>query len=83
MVSLFLFTCFFVSLQPIISIFAIVGMLLMHWVQKYSMFNKMKRPIPGTGLINLAMFQVILFGGVAYSLGSLTWSNFMRDGFPK
>jgi hypothetical protein len=83
MVSLFLFTCFFVSLQPIISAFAIFGMALMHWSQKYSMLNKMKRPVPGTDIVNFAMFQVILFGGITYSLGSLTWSNFMPEGIPK
>lgn len=83
LVSLFLFTCFFVSLQPIISMFALCGMFLMYWAQKYSLFNKMKRPVPGTNLVNITMFQLILFGGVIYSLGSLTWSNFMPTGIPK
>jgi hypothetical protein len=82
-VSLFLFTCFFVSLQPIISLFAIIGMGLMYWAQKHSLFNKMKRPIPGTNLINITMFQLIIFGSIIYSLGSLTWSNFMQGGIPK
>lgn len=82
LVSLFLFTCFFVSLQPIISMFAMCGMALMYWAQKYSLFHKMKRPVPGTDLINVAMFQIILFGGLMYSLGSLTWSNFMPGGIP-
>lgn len=55
----------------------------MYWSQKYSLFNKMKRPVPGTDLVNVAMFQYIVFGGLAYSLGSLTWSNFLPGGIPK
>lgn len=43
----------------------------------------MKRPIPGTNLVNVTMFQLIIFGGVMYALGSLTWSNFMPTGIPK
>lgn len=43
----------------------------------------MNRPVPGTDLVNITMFQLILFGGLIYSLGSLTWSNFMPSGIPK
>lgn len=71
------------SLQPIISFFAFCGMGLMYWTQKYTLFNKMKRPVPGTDLVNVAMFQLILLGGFIYCLGSLTWSNFMPNGIPK
>ena len=78
-----MFTCFFVSLQPIISLFAIVGMGMMYWAQKYSLFNRTRRPVPGTDLINIAMSQIILLGGILYSLGSLTWSNFFPEGIPK
>jgi hypothetical protein len=42
----------------------------------------MKRPVPGTNLVNVTMFQILLFSGLFYSLGSLTWSNFMPDGTP-
>lgn len=83
MVSLFLFTCFFVSLQPIISFFAVMGLGMMYWTQKNSLFNRMRRPIPGTDIVNLSMFQLIICGGVLYCLGSLTWSNFLPEGIPK
>ena len=39
--------------------------------------------MPGTDLINVAMSQIILLGGILYSLGSLTWSNFFPEGIPK
>ena len=83
MVNMFLFVCFFVSLQPVISLFAIMGYFLMYWGQKYCLFNRYKRPVPGTELINIAMYQLIYIGPLMYSLGSLTWSNFFPDGIPK
>ena len=43
----------------------------------------MKRPIPGTNLVNAAMFKVVLSGALVFSLGNLTWSNFMPDGTPR
>lgn len=43
----------------------------------------MKRPIPGTNLVNAAMFQIVLSGGLVFSLGNLTWSNFMPNGIPE
>ena len=51
----------------------------MYWAQKYAIFNRMERPVPGTDIINTAMFQMLLFGGLLYSLGALCWSNFFPD----
>lgn len=70
-------------MQPIIALFALCGMGLMYWAQKYTLFSRMNRPVPGTDLVNVTMFQLLLFGGLIYSLGSLTWSNFMPSGIPK
>jgi hypothetical protein len=70
-------------MQPIIAFFAMFGMGLMYWAQKHTLFNKMNRPVPGTDLVNVSMFQMILIGALVYSLGSLTWSNFMPTGIPK
>ncbi len=55
----------------------------MFWTQKWSLFNRMRRPVPGNDLINTAMSQIIFLGPIVYSLGSLTWSNFFPDGNPK
>lgn len=82
-VHLYLFVCFFVSLQPIICAFALVGYFIMYWTQKWSLFNRMRRPIPGNDLINTALGQLIFLGPIVYSLGSLTWSNFFPEGTPK
>lgn len=70
------------SLQPIIILFSLFGYLLNYWAQKYTLFNRMKRPVPGTDLINVAMWQLILLGGVMYALGSLCWTNFFPGAIP-
>jgi hypothetical protein len=77
-----MFACFFVSLQPIVTVICLMGYLLMYWVQKYSMFNRYKRPVPGTDLVNKAVYQMIFGGPLIYSLGSLTWANFDPKGIP-
>lgn len=78
-VNLFLFTCFFVSLQPIISIFAMLGMTAMYWSQKYSVYSRTKRPVPGTTAVNTAMYQLIYLGPLFFSMGNFTWSHFLNE----
>lgn len=55
----------------------------MFWSQKWALFNRMRRPIPGNDMINSALGQIIFMGPIVYSLGSLTWSNFFPEGTPK
>jgi hypothetical protein len=53
-----------------------IGLASMYWSQKYSLFNRCKRPAPGTTYINTTMYQLIYLGPVFYVLGSFCWSNF-------
>jgi hypothetical protein len=76
----FLFVCYFVSLQPILPLFAVLGFIWMFWAQKYSIFYRMKRPFPGTDMVNTAMHQLIYLGPLVFTLGNLTWSNFLGNG---
>ena len=46
------------------------------------MFYRYRRPVPASDFINQAAYQIIHFGPFIYSLGSLTWANFMPDGIP-
>lgn len=79
-INLYLFTSFFATLQPCICIFAVCGVSLMYWIQKYSLLNRFKRPVPGTDLVNSAMSQMVNLGPVFYCLGALCWSHFL-DGY--
>lgn len=78
-INLYLFTAFFVSLQPVIVIPAILGMLLGYWVIKYNLLNRLKRPVPGTDIISNAMGQFIGLGPIVYELGNLMWSHFLQE----
>lgn len=55
-------------------------MLSMYWLQKHSLLTKMKRPVPGTDLVNSAMSQMISFGPIFYCIGALLWSHIL-DGY--
>jgi hypothetical protein len=52
----------------------------MYWIEKYSLLNRMKRPVPGTDLVNNAMIQLVNLGPLFYSLGALCWSHIL-DGY--
>jgi hypothetical protein len=67
------------SLQPIIIVFAILGLFLNYWAQKYCLFNRCKRPVPGTRILYDTMVQFIYAGGLFYSLGSLTFINLIPE----
>jgi hypothetical protein len=62
-------------------VFAIVGLFIMYWAQKYSLFNRCKRPTPGNNSINTAMYQLIYLGPAFYTIGSFCWSDFFKQSF--
>ncbi len=76
-ISLYLWTCFFMPLQPIVIVFSIAGLFLNYWAQKYCLFNRCKRPVPGTRVLYNVMMQFVYAGGLFYSFGSLTFINFI------
>lgn len=51
----------------------------MYWAQRFSLYNRCKRPTPGNNVVNTAMFQLIYAGPLFYTLGSLCWSNFLGN----
>ena len=55
----------------------------MYWAQKYCIFNRYRRPAPSTSFVNDAVHKIIMLGPLAYSLGSLTWSNLSPGGIPE
>lgn len=67
------------SLQPIIIVFAICGYIMNYWVQKYCLFHRCKRPVPGNRILYDTMVQFIYAGGLFYSLGSLSFINLIPN----
>ena len=54
----------------------------MYWIQKHALFKRSKRPFPGNDTINRALYRIIYFGPLTFSLGNLTWSNLLKEGGP-
>lgn len=77
-----MFVCFFVSLQPIVTVITMFGYFLKYWIEKYTLFNRYKRPVPGTSFVSDSMNKFVRIGPLIYSLGSLTWSNLSPGGIP-
>lgn len=61
-----------------IPLFGLLGLFLMYWIEKYAVLHKSQRPVPGVDTISVTMYQMVYLGAVAYALGSLTWSNFLK-----
>lgn len=72
-----IYTAFFMSLQPLISIISALGLFLMYLAQKYALLFRSKRPQPSSDRINKALNIVLDFTVCAYAFGSLTWTNFL------
>ena len=51
----------------------------MYWINKYSLYGRSQRPIPGNDTLGFAMYQMLFFGPAAFALGHLTWSRFLSD----
>jgi len=58
-------------------VFAVCGYIIMYWAQKYSLFTRCRRPVPGTKILNDVLVQFIYAGPLFYSLGSLVFVNLL------
>lgn len=74
-ITLYLFTNFFASLQPLIVPFSMIGLVLTYFASKYSLLKQCKRPVPGNNLINARMHQMVALGPLFYAIGSIFWIN--------
>lgn len=74
-----LYVSFYISLQPIISLIAVFGLFMMYYAQKYVLFYRSARPRPSSDLLNESLNKILYFCICAYALGSLTWTNFLKN----
>lgn len=56
-----------------------IGLFFMYWTQKYSLLNRMKRPVPGSDMINVAMSSVITLGPIMLGVGVMVFTDFLSD----
>lgn len=74
-----LYTAFYISLQPIIAFMAIFGLLAMYYAEKFVLYYRSSRPRPSSDLLNESLNKILYFCICAYALGSLTWTNFLKN----
>lgn len=74
-IFLFLFACFYASLEPLVVAITIVGLMIMYWSEKYILFNHCKKPIRGNNEINAAIQLFIFVGPFVYTIGSFLWTE--------
>lgn len=83
-ITLYLFTCFFITMQPLIVFFAIIGLTLSFYSSRYILYKRCKRPVPGDNLISARKFSFICLGPFVFSVGNflwLVWSAGNEDAF--
>lgn len=72
-VRITLFTFFYAPLEPIIIVFTLFGLIIMYWLEKYSLFYRCSRPVPGNRMVNISMNKYIALGPVLFGIGCLIW----------
>lgn len=70
------------SIQPIITLMATLGIFLMFYSDKYVLLYRSARPKPSSSLINDSLNRILSLIVVVYSLGSLTWTSFLPTDEP-
>lgn len=78
-VTMFLFACFYASLQPLVVPIIAGGLFLIYYAQKVSLLWFSKRPTPGSSEINTVMHYFIFAGPILFSIGSLCWTNILSS----
>ena len=74
-----IFTAFFAPLQPIIVIFAPVGLVLYYLINKRNIFRHFQRPSYHQASINRVVDMILLLSPIAFGFGQLTVFNFIPD----
>lgn len=74
-----IFTAFFVPLQPIIAVFAPVGLIMYYLINKRNLFRHFQRPAYHEAYINNVVDMILLLSPIAFGFGHLTIINFIPD----
>jgi hypothetical protein len=77
------FTCFYLSLQPVIAFISAFGMIVMYWVDKFIMLKRSKRPPPGSDIVHHSMLQLIYLCPLFFCLGEIVWPIFIPDQYDR
>lgn len=78
-IFIFLYTCFFSSMQPVIILFGVLGLGCSYWAYKVMLFYYCKRPRPCHSELNQIMYQLIFAGPLFYSVGSFLFTDYLSE----
>lgn len=74
-----IFTSFFMSLQPIITIFAVLGLLLMFQVNKYRILYRFFKPRFYSATVNNLVNYLLNLSPMIFALGMLVFINWQKS----
>jgi len=66
------------SLQPIISLFAVVGLLLMFFVNKYRLLYRFFKPRYYSSTVNALVSYLLALSPLFFALGMLVFTNWQK-----
>lgn len=73
-----IFTAFFVSLQPVIAVFAPLGLLLYYMIDKRNLLRHFQRPTYHFPTLNKTVDFIMMFSLLAFGFGALLVNNFIK-----
>lgn len=53
----------------------------MYWIEKYIVFNRCCRPVPGNRLVNISTHFYLILGPLAFGIGCLVWPYYIKHEF--
>lgn len=74
-----LFTAFFLSLQPIIALISCLGIILMYYAEKYTLFYRSIKPRPRSLEVNMQMGSLLRLCIFSFALGNLLFSQIIPE----
>lgn len=74
-----IFTSFFLILQPVIAVFAVIGLLLMFFVNKYRILYRFFKPRFYSATVNSLVNYLLNLSPMIFALGMLVFINWQKD----
>lgn len=75
-------TFFYAALVPISILFALLGLILYYWVQKYLIINRYSRPFLLSDDLNIQMIDMIEYSPIFMAAGAIWFDYVYNDSLP-
>lgn len=75
-----IYTCFYISLQPVIALLSALGITCMYFVHRYILYYRASRPRVGSNIVNKELNNILRLSLIAYATGSIIWTQIITIG---